>query len=434
MVAAISHVQETTPQKGGPWGRVWTPVEIEIITANYESKSVRAIMKLLPNRTRSAIFAMGAKLGLQAAKAHPRWKEDEIQYLTGEWEFSTVAAIAKYLGKSQASVIKRAAMLGLKIGPPEGAESLVSAAKRTGFTSLRMLKQVLAFSDVEVFPCKTYPKSWKNRVRRRAWKRNKKKTPERKNCVRHYVWIEEVDVAAAHWVRNAEIVGPAAERRGINKARLRRWLVAAGEPKPTLNCLWWIETTKLDRIVAANRALMVGRETLTAIAKRIGIAWQIVKKWVKQAEIKSIKSPMDDLEFLYVTTEIEQLIARNSRNNARVVINGERQTSLRQIERRRRSLAFDKLREARALKKERFQLLKLLRKQLSAKVKEEKQQVLLAKRRSSYSYRLRQLRSIMRAVRLPVRFVQQANQRLSDVKPKPLPLAEKSVGSPALEG
>lgn len=429
MVAAISH-EQATPQKGGPWGRVWKPEELEIIKANYEGKSVRAIMKLLPNRSKSAIMAMGGKLGLQAAKGHKRWEPHELQYLLGEWEFSTVAAIAKGLNRSQASVIKRAMTMELYVGPPEGAESLMSACRRTGFTSLNMLKKILAFSEVEIFPCKTYPKSWKNRVRRKAWKRNKKKTPERKACDRHYVWIEEVDEAAAHWVKNAEVVGPAATKRGINKVRLRKWLEAAGEERPSNNCLWWVSTATIDRVVAANLALMVGRDTLTAIAHRIGIGWQITKRWVTEAGLKSILSPLDDFEFLFITSEVERVIAERSKNNARVVINGERPASPRQIERRRKSMAWTKKREAFAMLKARLNLLKTLRKLERMKVKAEKLLALEVKRRNSLPYKRRQLETIMVAVGLPRKFIKLAKRRLSNVQQERLPPVEKGVGSP----
>jgi hypothetical protein len=57
----------------------WTTKEINIMNKNYNVVSMSEIMKLLPNRTKKAIWQMARILGM--TKKTPDWKTDDIKIL-----------------------------------------------------------------------------------------------------------------------------------------------------------------------------------------------------------------------------------------------------------------------------------------------------------------------------------------------------------------
>jgi len=87
----------------------WTPKEIKYLVENYLTKDVGDIAKFM-GRSEKAVSKKAIKLGFNK---RPRWSEQEISYLTNNYLEKPIKDIAIRLNKKENSIIKKAANLGL---------------------------------------------------------------------------------------------------------------------------------------------------------------------------------------------------------------------------------------------------------------------------------------------------------------------------------
>lgn len=94
--------------------RHWTGEEIEILVKNYSIKPMREIMKLLPNRTRTAILGQARTQNLKSFfYLNHLYSQEEDGYLKQHYLEETNQELGKKLNRSPHSIGQRLRVLGL---------------------------------------------------------------------------------------------------------------------------------------------------------------------------------------------------------------------------------------------------------------------------------------------------------------------------------
>ena len=232
--------------------------------------------------------AVSLPVPTRLARVWHHWTAHEDATLSMGWGIRPIQTIATDLKRTPNAVYKRAALLELGVGCPQGFEYVSDAAKRVGFHHTT-LKNILRWASVFIRPAAARPGS-KGRER--------------------IVEPSDVDVAVARWcacetieqagrrlgysgctVRRALLAAEkrgeislgarhgwnwrvpsavvdkvfaiileredqvhAARRVGVSAVTLRTWLIAAGVPRGTSRTRWWVAPSAVDRVVAAKRA------------------------------------------------------------------------------------------------------------------------------------------------------------------------------------
>ena len=172
----------------------------------------------------------------------PRWTPEADARLRFFWDTpaSTRALCARF-GRSAQAIGVRARSLGLPARVPPGYEFVTHAALRTNF-DLKTLRRILAWAGVEA-----------RRVRSSATRRRPIEHRRRARYHQSFVDPFDVDEAVARWLA-AETPAQAALRVGVDATTLRRWLRAAGVPRPPRRHPWRLDVAVLDAVVARQRA------------------------------------------------------------------------------------------------------------------------------------------------------------------------------------
>ena len=183
----------------------WTPAEDDLLRTVYATQGIRAAMAALPHRTRASIFERAIRR-LRLAVRRPPWTEAEDAQLRLLWgDGKPLATLATLLKRPAQGVYRRAAILGLPLGCPQGYEYLTDAAERVGM-SRGLLRKILVAAQVRLYRSLTLKHS---------------RQP------RHVVDSGDVDEAVDAYLAT-EPVGPAARRVGVCEHKLRACLRAIG--------------------------------------------------------------------------------------------------------------------------------------------------------------------------------------------------------------
>ena len=218
----------------GNLGAAWTAAEDDVIRALYNSGGVRACVAALSGRSRASVMKRAAKLGLANRR---RWTDLDDAQLRRLWSSGfTLPTIAQRLQRTEQATYWRSQRLGLQAGVPQGCEGLSAAGVRTGFATSQLWR-ICAWAGLDVH--RTLSRASKPRGRLKH-----------KHAFRHY-YVDpfDLDEAIAAWHRT-ETVHAAARARGLNGEALRAWLLEAGLRPPVKGVHWRVETTVIDRVVA----------------------------------------------------------------------------------------------------------------------------------------------------------------------------------------
>ena len=229
---------------GIAFGPAWTQREDDILRATYAQGLEATRAALRGRRTFRAIMQRARRLRI-TRKRH--WTAAEDRLLSWLWDDQNgLAKLATRLRRTEHAVFRRAQDLGLKIGVPQGYESVRAAARRSGFPYETMVG-ILKAAHVRM--------------------RLTLSDPSRHGKARHrFVDPELVDDAVALW-NSKESVSAAARRIGMGPCTLRGWLHEAGVMPPAKwKTIVRLETAVIDRVVAERRMVQARREPLGSAA------------------------------------------------------------------------------------------------------------------------------------------------------------------------
>jgi phage antirepressor YoqD-like protein len=190
------------------------------------------------------------------------WSAADTETLRNLWGWEPIGSIGRILGRSRSSICYRVIRLGLKFVVPEGYESTLAAAKRTGFP-LSSFRLIMRWANVPLHL---------HSGRSRSWSGN----------YRHQIVDQmDVDEAMEKWFAT-ETVNAAAKRLKVDARRLVSLLKEANVPiraltdKPRSHLR--IPSADAERVVADFRNNM---ETVRAGAKRHGIGLNTIYAWMR---------------------------------------------------------------------------------------------------------------------------------------------------------
>lgn len=182
------------------------------------------------------VYRRQKALGLYRKRRWNAHDDDRLRFL---WGTHTIEAIAKQLGRTEATVYWRAQRLGLGLGCPRGCVYLTQLGRESGFDPAT-LRRVLEWANVPVKRALTRPG---------AQSRGTPGLGRQTFFVNHAEGIEAVE----RWLA-AEYVGSAAKVRGMSDCTLRRWLVDDGRASPPpARKAWRVPTELIDEVVSARR-------------------------------------------------------------------------------------------------------------------------------------------------------------------------------------
>lgn len=215
--------------------RLWTPDEDAIIRATWPKRGGPAkVRKLLPHRTPAALRCHAKLLGVVT---QPKWTTREVLILREEWlsGTSTRGLREKLRGRPWCGIVMKARSLGLRLGAPQGHETLTACSKRLGFGCTTQFQRVLTWAGVQTTNTRALNPGREYRVK--------------------FVDSEEAEAALRRWME-AEDIGSAARRRGLYPVTLRRWCRADGVlegSQPEHRYRQRLPSSVIDRVVAQHR-------------------------------------------------------------------------------------------------------------------------------------------------------------------------------------
>lgn len=93
---------------------IWSDIEIKILIENYSIKPMSEMLRLLPNRSQSAIFGQARKHGLKSYFYLNRsYSEDEIEYIKNNYIDKTYDEMSNELGRTIVAIKARMYILDL---------------------------------------------------------------------------------------------------------------------------------------------------------------------------------------------------------------------------------------------------------------------------------------------------------------------------------
>lgn len=241
----------------------WTLAEDAKLKEAYSCNGIDGALSMLPKRSQSSIFHRAQRLGL---KRRRRWTPVDDRHLSSLWGTQSLGWIARHLNRTAVTTYWRAQKIGLPLGCPQGHEYLHHAAKRTGYDT-KTLREILKAKGVRLWLSMARPNAGKYRF--------------------HTVDPIDVDDAVKAWLE-IEVVHSAAEARGLVGETLRDWLIAARargvvmpEPPNTKKGWWRVPSSVIDGVVAWRRA----RESLSAAAERTGVGRSQLRRWLVEGAV-----------------------------------------------------------------------------------------------------------------------------------------------------
>lgn len=195
-----------------------------------------------------------------------KWTQREDDELRMNWGLHSIKALAKRLGRSEKSVYKRAGILDLGLGCPQGFERLTNAASRTNYC-LESLRRILHWARVPMRKLASFPGS---------------------KGLGAYVEPCAVDAAIAKWCR-METGHDAARRTGVLATEIVRWYEAdekAGliptRPPRGKGTPHRLDPAHVDRVIARRREGETGQQA----ACRVGVHWETLRRMLLEAGIQ----------------------------------------------------------------------------------------------------------------------------------------------------
>lgn len=187
----------------------WTAGDLAELARVYAEGGIAAAARAFPARSRSSLYHAAKRVGVTR---RPRWTAKEDARLRIEWGSLGFKELVRLFDRPRDGIYRRAMLLGLPVGCPDGCEYLSHAAKRTGYTTTQ-LRRILRWAGVSV---------------RESYSRTH--GPHRSF---HVVDPLDVDDALESWHRT-ETIASAARRLGCGWDTVKRRLLACGiEPAKT---------------------------------------------------------------------------------------------------------------------------------------------------------------------------------------------------------
>lgn len=220
-----------------------------------------------------------------------RWTPREDERLVMLWGTTTLATIARGLGRTQITVYDRARKLKLTCGVPRGMECLSAAAERCGFTTWQ-IRRVLKSAKVKLHLAMARPRKRKTRKRF------------------HFVDPIDVDAAVATWI-GQETLHAAARRLGSTDEIVRRAVLAAGHKPPKSPKLHWrLPSAAIEAALAAWRPGL----SVSGHAARVNLSRNTLAKRLRIAGILGEKHPGQGGEVRLSNEQVDEALLRVGRN------------------------------------------------------------------------------------------------------------------------
>jgi hypothetical protein len=217
----------------------WTETEKGVMRASYLKVGMKAMLKRLPGRSRSSILSKAYSMGL---KKRRHWTDKEASWLRSNWGVEPMDTLCARLRRSRASVHWKAEKIGLKVGAPEGWETITAAARRSGY-AVSSLRNILAWADAKII------------LAYHATRQTK--------CRRMIVESFDVDDAVERWLASEYLHSAAKARRMGDRTLLQMMLACGGKMtrmKKAKGHGWWrAETREWDRAVMEARGWVARR-------------------------------------------------------------------------------------------------------------------------------------------------------------------------------
>lgn len=260
----------------------WTTAQDTILRERYVRDGATACAHAL-GRSFASVTRRAQCLGLRRV---PRWTPKEDGRLQVLWGIHPLPKIAEELGRTPEGVYWRARVIGLGLGCPQGFEYLSDAAVRTGY-HVKSLRKILIWAHVHIF---------------RSASRKRRPTGPGGH------WIVEpldVDEAVQQWLAT-EALECAARRYGVCSRVLARLLdeaIARGDTRvparPRFKRHWRIPTVLVNELLDTYLA----KETLRSAAARVGVTDVTLRAWLRDAGVTYSKK--DGVP----TTEVDRIVA-----------------------------------------------------------------------------------------------------------------------------
>lgn len=208
---------------------------------------------------------VGEPLRVRPRRASRHWTNREDDVIRMHWGIRPIEQIASEIERSALAVYNRGRELALGAGAPQGFEYESHAAARAGYDR-GSFRRILQWANVHVRPAASIPGSVGHD---------------------HIVEPQDVDRAVAAWCA-CEHLEAAGQRHGYSPCTIRLWLEQAakrGEIQlpPRAHRRWWrIPRTTIDMVVAQHTERRA-RETGRAAAERVGVSWNSLSKWLREA-------------------------------------------------------------------------------------------------------------------------------------------------------
>lgn len=97
---SVDNIRNQAQKKGITKSRLWTKEEDDILINNYFELCMNEIISLLPGRTRDGIVHRAQKLNI----AYAKYSKEDIDYIRNNYLKMSDCEIAKYLGRTRASI------------------------------------------------------------------------------------------------------------------------------------------------------------------------------------------------------------------------------------------------------------------------------------------------------------------------------------------
>jgi hypothetical protein len=209
----------------------WTPREEALLSRAYSSGGAAAAVSALPHRSVVSVMKRAERLGVYRRR---RWTGADDEALRDLWDLGLrISAIAKRLDRTRAATYRRAQMIGLPLGVPDGYEYLSAAAVRTGYSTAQ-LRRILRWAGMRIGNALARP------------------GPTRSGRRMHIVDPLDVDEAVVRW-HVTEPVTAAARRLGIGDELLRGRLLRLGLRPPPGKQHWRVTQEQVAAALALPR-------------------------------------------------------------------------------------------------------------------------------------------------------------------------------------
>jgi hypothetical protein len=270
-------------------GRAWSAAEDAALRAGYLKRGCASVASEL-GRSFASVAKRAARLGIAS---HRRWTKQDDDTLRDLWGHYAIGRLASELRRTRAAIFWRAMQLDLDAGAPEGLEYLTQSAQRVGFATAT-LRRILAWHGVPL-----------QRSRSRLTK-----------AKRHYHVVDPdcVNEAVAAWLE-AEEIHPAARARGISGETLKRWLLDArahgfkmSPPPAGKKFRWRVPGSTIDKVIAWRKS----HETLSQACERTGVKRPVLTHWLtlEQVPRRSVKP------WLVPIAEVDRIVAERRESEA----------------------------------------------------------------------------------------------------------------------